>query len=209
MINPAERLRDIDAAVRVCTLCPLADGRIKAVPGEGPIDAGIMFIGEAPGFNENQQGRPFVGAAGQFLEELLQIIGLHRRQVYITNIVKCRPPNNRDPLEEELAACTPYLDEQIALIDPPLVATLGRFSMGRFFPRDMISRIHGSMRVVDGRSVVPLYHPAAALRQQALRRVLEDDFRKLPRFLAEAKARRAASDESNKNEPPPQQLSLF
>ena len=207
MSAEASRLQQIDAQVRVCALCSLADSRVKAVPGEGPYNAELMFIGEAPGWNENQQGRPFIGPAGKFLDELLASVSLLREQVYITNIVKCRPPNNRDPLGEELAACTPYLDEQVKLINPAVVVTLGRFSMGRFFPGEMISRIHGTARVVDGRTVVAFYHPAAALRQQALRRTLEEDFRRLPRFVAEAKARMQTAQAPT--EEPPQQLSLF
>lgn len=169
--------------VRSCTLCPLARTRLNAVPGEGPLDAEIMFIGEAPGVNEDRQGRPFVGAAGQFLEELLAAAGLKRSDVYICNVLKCRPPNNRDPLPGEIEACSDYLDEQVALINPAVIVTLGRYSMARYFPHESISRIHGQAREVDGRVCVPMYHPAAALHQQNLRATILNDFRGLPALL--------------------------
>jgi DNA polymerase len=197
-------LEKIAAEVRACTRCILHRGRTQAVPGEGPEDAQIVFIGEAPGFHEDQQGRPFVGAAGRFLEDLLSSIGLSREQVYITNIIKCRPPANRDPLPEEIAACNPYLDRQLAALRPRLVVTLGRFSMGRFFPQARISKIHGQPRRVGSLICYPLYHPAAALHQPSLRRVVEEDFRRIPDVLAKA-------EQVAEYEPPPQaeQLRLF
>jgi DNA polymerase len=177
---------------------------VKAVPGEGPAHADIMFIGEGPGFHENQQGRPFVGAAGQFLDELLNLIGLKREQVFICNVVKCRPPGNRDPLPEEIEACKPYLDRQIALIQPKVIVTLGRYSMARVFPNEKISAIHGKPKKVDGIVYVPMFHPAAALHQPSLRRTVEDDFKQLPAILAEL-------DRVQEEELPAQaqQLSLF
>ena len=209
MSDVADELRALDATIRQCPLCDLSQTRTKAVPGEGPPDAEIMFVGEGPGFHEDRQGRPFVGAAGQFLSEMLGNIGLQRERVFITNVVKCRPPNNRDPFPKEIAACAPYLDRQIALIRPLVIVTLGRHSMGRFFPSEKISSIHGTARLVDGQTVVALYHPAAALHQQSLRHTLEEDFRKLPRFLEEARERARQAKRAPDADPPPQQLSLF
>ena len=190
MTSPAGRADDLHERVRTCLLCPLARTRGHAVPGEGPLDAEFMFIGEAPGQNEDRQGRPFVGAAGQFLEELLAAAGLRRSEVYICNVLKCRPPNNRDPLPGEIEACRDYLDEQIDLIDPLLIITLGRFSMAKFFPNQSISRIHGHVKDTAGRFYVPMYHPAAALHQQSLRETILNDFRQLPGILERARAAR-------------------
>lgn len=209
MATVLPELQKLDETIRQCPRCELAKSRNKAVPGEGPHDAEIMFIGEAPGWNENQQGRPFVGPAGKFLDELLASIQMRRADVFITNIVKCRPPGNRDPQPDEITACKPYLDEQIERINPLVIVTLGRHSMARFFPNEMISRIHGTARQVDGRTVVALYHPAAALHQQKLRSTLEEDFQKLPRFVAEAKARATERRPGTKPDEPPRQLTLF
>lgn len=198
-------LVDLAKEVAACRRCPLAQGRTRAVPGEGPENAAIMFIGEGPGFHEDQQGRPFVGAAGQFLDELLQSIGLRRDEVYITNVVKCRPPGNRDPQPDEIEACQSYLDRQIALIKPKVIVTLGRYSMARAFPNEKISAIHGRPRKIDGVVYVPMFHPAAALHQPALRRTVEEDFARLPKILADL-------DRVDQVTPPPdepQQLSLF
>jgi DNA polymerase len=156
------------------------------VPGEGPDNADIMFIGEAPGFHEDQQGRPFVGAAGKFLEELLASIDLTRKDVYIANVIKCRPPGNRDPLPEEIEACKPFLDRQLELIQPKLVVTLGRFSMARAFPKARISRIHGQPRKIGGIVYYPMYHPAAALHQPSLRRTIEEDMQRIPELIKQA-----------------------
>jgi DNA polymerase len=169
--------------VRGCTRCPLAATRTLAVPGEGPLDAQVMFIGEAPGANEDRQGRPFVGAAGNFLGELLAAAGLRREDVYICNVLKCRPPGNRDPQPDEIEACRDHLDEQIDLIDPLVIVTLGRFSMARYFRGQSISRIHGQPREIAGRYYVPMYHPAAALHQGNLKSVMLADFRELGRLL--------------------------
>jgi DNA polymerase len=168
-----------------CTACELCRGTKMGVPGEGPVPAEIMFIGEAPGYHEDQQGKPFIGAAGQFLSELLGKIGLNRSEVYITNVVKHRPPGNRDPLPDEMAACRPYLDRQIELVNPQMIVTLGRFSMARWFPGGRISQIHGQPTTVAGRIIVPMYHPAAALHRGALKVTIEADFLKLPRYLAQ------------------------
>ena len=158
-------------------------GPTNSVPGEGNPDADIMFIGEGPGFYEDQQGRPFVGASGKFLDELLRWIGLDRKTVFIANVVKCRPPQNRDPQPDEIAACAKYLDAQIAAIAPKVIVTLGRHSMQRYFPGEAVSRIHGQPRRKDDLIVVPMYHPAAALHQGSLRKVIEADFSRLPEFL--------------------------
>lgn len=174
------------AEISRCTRCLLHRGRTKAVPGVGPSNAEIMFIGEAPGFHEDQQGLPFVGAAGNFLDELLESIGLKRQDVYIANVIKCRPPGNRDPLPEEIEACKPYLDRQIELIQPQLVVTLGRFSMARAFPKSRISRIHGQPRKIGGVIYYPMYHPAAALHQPSLRRTVEEDMRRIPELIEQA-----------------------
>lgn len=195
-------LEALATEVARCTKCLLHRGRTKAVPGEGPESAEIMFIGEAPGFHEDQQGRPFVGAAGKFLEELLGSIGLTRKEVFIANVIKCRPPGNRDPLPEEIEACKPFLDRQIELIQPKLVVTLGRFSMARAFPKARISRIHGQPRKIGGIIYYPMYHPAAALHQQSLRKIIEEDMLKIPSLLAQA-------EEVREEEPKPQQLSMF
>lgn len=210
-MNAAETLIEIGQEVRACTLCKLYQTATKGVPGEGPADAKIMFIGEAPGFNEDRQGRPFVGQAGKFLDELLGLAGLNRGDVFITNVVKHRPPNNRDPEADEIAACAGYLDRQIAIINPRVIVTLGRFSMARWFPREKISRIHGQPRRVDGRLIVPMMHPAAALHQPQNRTLIEEDFRRLPDFLAQAECE-AAEGAASKDEPDEsdmEQLSLF
>ncbi len=201
-----QEMQQVADEVTGCTLCELSRSRNHAVPGEGNIHARIMFIGEGPGWHEDQQGRPFVGNAGKFLNELLAKAGLERQDVFITNVVKCRPPGNRDPLPDEIAACSNYLERQMKAIDPDVVVTLGRFSMAKFFPGERISRIHGQPKKVGRRLVVPMYHPAAALHQAALRGAIEDDFAKLPKFLAEVEREREANAEQ---ETPPDQLQLF
>jgi uracil-DNA glycosylase len=204
-LNPEADLKTVASEVSVCVDCKLHRSRKLAVPGEGPAAADILFIGEGPGFHENEQGRPFVGAAGRFLEELLASIGLTRGQVFITNIVKCRPPGNRDPLPDEIDACSKYLERQIAAINPKIIVTLGRHSMARFFPNARISTLHGQGKSVNGRMVVAMYHPAAALHQPSLRQQVEEDFSRLPEWLS--RATRPAPDPT----PPagPEQLSLF
>lgn len=196
-------LNELYAEVAACQRCALYKTATRAVPGEGPGDARLMLIGEAPGFHEDQQGRPFVGAAGQFLEQLLASIGLKRQQVYIANVVKHRPPGNRDPMPGEMAACRPWLDDQISLIKPKMIVTLGRHSMERYFPGKTISKIHGTGYKKDGVIYFAMYHPAAALHQQSLRQAIEADMLKIPTLLAEA------SDEERKTESQPQQLNLF
>ena len=213
-MSAADELAQVAAEVNACKLCKLYRTATRGVPGEGPADAKIMFIGEAPGFNEDRQGRPFVGAAGQFLEELLALAGLRRQDVFIANVVKHRPPNNRDPEPDEIGACAGYMDRQIAAIDPRVIVTLGRFSMARWFPGERISRIHGQPRWADGRLIVPMMHPAAALHQAQNRPLIENDFRRLPEILAQAErefAKRApaAAPPPKPDEPEMQQLSMF
>lgn len=196
-MNLSERAKAADqlyAEIRTCTRCALANTRTNAVPGEGPIDADVLFIGEAPGANEDRLGRPFVGQAGAFLEELLRAAGLRREEVYICNVLKCRPPANRDPLPGEIEACRDYLDRQIELIDPAVVVTLGRYSMARYFPNQTISRIHGRPKRIGTRVYVPMYHPAAALHQQSLRETIVADFRALRPVIEQALRERAAEE---------------
>ncbi len=199
-------LGDLYQTIKVCQNCILSQGRTNAVPGEGPEDADIMFIGEGPGFHEDRQGRPFVGAAGNYLNELLEQIELSREQVYITNVVKCRPPGNRDPQPEEIEACRPYLDTQIENIRPRLIVTLGRFSMQRYFPGASISRIHGRPKRVGNVIYYPMFHPAAALHQPRWRSLVEEDMLKIPDLLA--KLDDIEEDEEAKV-PQAEQLSLF
>ncbi len=205
----AHEIEELYTEVRGCQRCALAKTRTLAVPGEGPLDSEVMFIGEAPGVNEDRQGRPFVGQAGAFLEELLEAAGLTRPEVYICNVLKCRPPGNRDPLPTEIESCSDYLSAQIRLIDPLLIVTLGRYSMSRFFPNQAISRIHGKPREANGRILVPMYHPAAALHQQRLRGTIIDDFRTLPELLERARASRGGGAEPAEEESPAQQMKLF
>jgi uracil-DNA glycosylase family 4 len=206
-----EALAQVAAEVRICTKCDLHKGTKNGVPGDGSPHAEVMFIGEAPGYREDQQGKPFVGPAGQFLNELLASVGLDRSSVFITNVVKHRPPENRDPLPEEIAACSGYLDRQIAAINPKVIVTLGRYSMAKFFPGAKISAIHGQAKRIGGRIVVAMYHPAAALHQQSLRQTLVDDFqRAIPAALAEAaKMAPPPKKQEQDEEKPPEQLSLF
>lgn len=178
-------LSELYEQITLCTRCPLATSRTRAVPGEGPDQAAIMLIGEAPGFNEDRSGRPFVGAAGQFLNELLASINMAREQVYIANVIKCRPPGNREPQPNEIEACRPFLDRQIELIKPQVVITLGRFSMARYFAGEKISDIHGKARKIGGVLYYPMYHPAAALHQPALRQTVMEDMKKIPQLIAE------------------------
>lgn len=180
-------LKEIAGQVAVCKNCQLSYARKKAVPGEGPAHAEIMLIGEGPGFYENEQGRPFVGAAGKFLDELLEKAGVGRGDVFITNVVKCRPPGNRDPLPEELLACSSYLDRQIQAINPLIIVTLGRYSMAKFLPNVRISEVHGKPAWVNGRLIVPMFHPAAALHQLSLKPSLERDFARLPEWIQHAR----------------------
>jgi uracil-DNA glycosylase family 4 len=185
MDDEAIAIEQLNGEVAVCQKCDLSKTRKNVVPGSGNPNADIVFIGEGPGFNEDKQGLPFVGQAGKFLDELLASIDLHRDDVYICNVVKCRPPNNRDPLPPEIEACAPWLERQLDTIKPRMIVTLGRFSMARYFKGQTIGRIHGQPKTVDGVAVVPMYHPAAALHQASLRQTILDDFAKLPGILEE------------------------
>ena len=207
-------LIEIAQEIRQCQNCGLARTRKNAVPGEGPFNAEIMLIGEGPGHFENEQGRPFVGQAGKFLNELLANGGLKREDVFITNVVKCRPPENRDPQDVELAACAGYLERQIEAINPLIILTLGRFSMARYFQTAKISAIHGKASWVGGRLIVAMYHPAAGLHQPNLKADIMHDFSFLPGFIEKARSERAkklsetkpAADEFQDDA---EQLSLF
>ncbi len=194
-------LTELYQEIANCRDCELAKYRTKVVPGEGPEDADLLFIGEAPGWHEDQQGRPFVGPAGAFLDQLLASIGLSREQVYIANVIKCRPPQNRDPLPAETQACRKWLDRQIEIIHPRMIITLGRYSLARYFPDENIGKIHGKARKVGDIIYYPMYHPAAALHQGSLRRIIEADMLQIPRVLVQGE-RIAEAVES-------QQLSLF
>jgi DNA polymerase len=197
-------LAELYQQIAQCEECELAQYRTRVVPGEGAEDAEIVFIGEAPGWHEDQQGRPFVGPAGKFLEELLASIGLKREQVYICNVIKCRPPGNRDPLPREIQTCRKWLERQLELLQPKVVVTLGRYSMARFFPGESISKAHGKHRQEGNTIYYAMYHPAAALHQQSLRQVLQADIQKLPALVELARRKRTEEKEEK-----PQQLSLF
>ncbi|HUV45846.1 MAG TPA: uracil-DNA glycosylase [Dehalococcoidia bacterium] len=194
-------LTELYQEIANCRDCELAKYRTKVVPGEGREDADLLFIGEAPGWHEDQQGRPFVGPAGAFLDQLLASIGLSREQVYIANVIKCRPPQNRDPLPAEIQACCRWLDRQIEIIRPRMIITLGRYSLARYFPNESIGKIHGKARKLGDIIYYPMYHPAAALHQGSLRRIIEADVLQIPQVLVQGE-RIAEAVES-------QQLSLF
>ena len=218
-MNSEEILQEVAEQTSQCTRCKLHYSRKKAVPGAGNPHSEIMFIGEGPGFHENEQGLPFVGAAGNFLDELLEEANLDREDVFITNVVKCRPPSNRDPQQEELDACRPYLERQIAAINPDVIVTLGRISMSYFINNGKISSIHGKTFWSSGRMVIPMYHPAAALHQPSLRSVVKEDFAKLPQMVEKAQKERQnnpdlvsmsqVQDEETPDDNSTEQLSLF
>jgi uracil-DNA glycosylase family 4 len=195
-------LNELYQQIALCQQCEIAKFRTKVVPGEGAEDADIMFIGEAPGWHEDQQGRPFVGPAGQFLDTLLASIGLKRQQVYIANVIKCRPTGNRDPLPAEIRNCRHWLERQIEIIHPRMIVTLGRYSMAMYFPGKSISKIHGTAQKRDNVIYYAMYHPAAALHQQSLRQAIEADMLKIPKLLTEEKS-------VQEDKPQPQQLSMF
>ena len=203
-----ELLAAVASEVRGCTRCPLHRGRSQAVPGEGNPLSDVLLVGEGPGAREDATGRPFVGPAGQLLAELLRSIGWQREDVFIANVVKCRPPGNRDPEPDEIAACGGYLDRQEAALDPTVVVTLGRHSLQRYLPGSRISAVHGTLRRSGGRFVFPMYHPAAALHQASLRETLFADIRGLPAALLTARealeAERAASVQVILNQPEPE-----
>ena len=216
-----DQMNELAAEISVCQNCMLHLTRDKAVPGEGNVRSKILFIGEGPGANENATGRPFVGQAGNFLNHLLEIAKVKRQEVFITNVVKCRPPSNRDPLPEELSACAKFLNRQIELMHPLVIVTLGRFSMARYFPLQRISAIHGQGHWVNDQLIIPMFHPAAALHQPSLRTAIEHDFSLIPGYLEQAKERfepKPETEEKPEDKPSSQetaengeasQLSLF
>ncbi len=200
---------DLVQRISTCEKCSLSQGRNKSVPGDGSLDADIMFIGEGPGFHEDRQGLPFVGPAGNLLNEMLSSIGLARQDVYITNMVKCRPPNNRDPFPAEIRSCSPYLDAQIGLIQPKVIVTLGRYSFAKFFPNESISRARGRPRNWQGLVIYPMYHPAAALHNPGLRPAIQRDFSTLPELIREVAERQATGEMPEAEQESVQQLSMF
>ena len=210
-----EALALVATETQSCTKCDLCKGTRHAVPGEGSPQAEVMFIGEAPGYREDASGRPFVGPAGQFLNELLALIGLDRSTAFITNIVKHRPPDNRDPLPEEIAACADYLTSQIEALNPKVIVTLGSPALARFLPHARITQTHGQAKLINGRILVAMYNPAAALHREELLTTVKDDFRRaLPAALAEA--RRLAAEgkltlgaDTPSTDDAPQQMTLF
>lgn len=203
----AELLAAVAAEVAGCTLCPLHRGRTLTVPGEGNPVSDVLLVGEGPGAREDATGRPFVGPAGQLLDELLGSVGWAREHVFIANVVKCRPPGNRDPEPDEISACRPYLDRQEAALDPAVIVTLGRHSLRRYLPDARIGEVHGRLRRSGGRFVFPMYHPAAALHQSSLRETLFADMRGLPAALLTAReaieAERTESDPAISPDPAP------
>ncbi len=191
-LSKKEQLDELNKKMLACSQCALRETCTQVVPGEGNANAEIMFIGEGPGKDEDKQGIPFVGAAGKFLNQMLEIINLKREDVYIGNVIKCRPPGNRDPLPEEVKACWPWLEQQIKIITPKLIITLGKHSLERFIPGQKISQVHGKAlrRNIPGIGTwifYVLYHPAAALYQGSMREVLIADFKKIPKVLEEVK----------------------
>ena len=194
-------LSELNKEIALCQQCEIAKYRNMVVPGEGAEAADIMFIGEAPGWHEDQQGRPFVGPAGKFLDELLASIGLKRAQVFIANVIKCRPQGNRDPLPMEIQNCRVWLERQIEIISPKMIVTLGRYSMAMFFPGKSISKVHGTTQKRDDVLYYAMYHPAAALHQASLRQEIEADMLKIPTLLTKS--------ETIKEEEPPEQLTMF
>ena len=196
-------LSELCQQIVTCQKCEtLVRQRTQVVPGDGVEDADIMFVGEAPGWHEDQQGLPFVGPAGQYLNQLIASINLKREQVYITNVIKCRPPGNRDPLPAEILACRKWLEGQTELIRPKIVVTLGRYSMAMFFPGKSISKIHGTAQKRDDIIYYAMYHPAAALHQQSLRQTIEADMLKIPSLLSQVEI-------VPEVKPEPQQLNMF
>jgi DNA polymerase len=200
-VRRSERLQALELIaneVRDCTGCGLHEGRTRAVPGEGDPDTEVVFVGEGPGMNEDREGRPFVGRAGGLLVRLLGSIGWQRDDVFITNVVKCRPPGNRDPQPDEIAACAPFLRRQLAVLDPAVVVTLGRYSMATFMPGARIGQVHGTTQPADPETgardalVFAMYHPAAALRTAAIERESFEDIARVPSVLVRSRERRAA-----------------
>lgn len=211
-MSAEQTLAGIASQISTCERCALRASRKLPVPGEGPAQAEVMFIGEGPGFYENEQGRPFVGASGQFLSQLLAQAELRRSEVWIGNVVKCRPPGNRDPLPEEVATCGTFLDRQIEAVNPSVIVTLGRSSLGRFLPGARIGSVHGTLRKSGSRYFIPMHPPADALTQSALKATILADFIKLPVLLKEVRAELGKAASKPKQEYRKEnlkQLSLF
>jgi len=204
-----DTLKQINCEVAACRDCILSDTRTNTVPGEGPKDADIMIVGEAPGFNEDREGRPFIGAAGRLLSELLKNAELTRNDVYITNTIKCRPPDNRDPLPFEMDQCKKYLERQIELINPEIIITLGRFSFNRFFPDEAIGDSRGKLRKREDKMFYPMYHPAAALRQDRFRKLIEEDMVNLVAVLKDISISRTFTPSTEESKNAGEQLSMF
>ena len=193
-MDSTQILNEIAQEVKVCQKCELYHNRKNAVPGTGPENAEIMLIGEGPGFHENEKGPPFCRCSRQIpWTNCCRNAGLNREKVFITNVVKCRPPGNRDPLPEELVACGDYLDRQIETINPLVIVTLGRFSMAPYFPNGRISQIHGQPKWFEDRLIIPMYHPAAALHQSRLKDTLLEDFAKIGNWVEKARSKRPGS----------------
>lgn len=224
MLSRVARLSAIHTDIYHCTQCPLHEGRTHTVPGAGNPDAEILFIGEAPGYNEDLQGLPFVGKSGKYLEELLATINLTRDDVFIANVVKCRPPDNRDPLSNELETCNPYLRAQIDVLDPLVIVTLGRYSMNLFFPNQKVTKIHGQAKYGVRRIYYPLYHPAYALRNESAKPNMLEDVARIPALVEEMRQKRVSDNNdtqdasdieeettlpSNNDDDAPQQIGLF
>ncbi len=201
-MEKADALKLIAEEIAICQACPLYQTRKNTVPGAGSGSSGLMLIGEGPGYYENEQGLPFVGASGKFLTHLIENAGYHRKDVFITNVVKCRPPDNRDPQVDELQACAGYLARQIEILSPEVIVTLGRFSMAKFFDNVRISNVHGKAGWVDGKLIVPMYHPAAALHNPRLRPVVEADFTKLPALIEYSRRKKAEKEAHQKEKDP-------
>jgi len=213
-MDKQQQLNQLASQIRLCKNCPLYKGTTHAVPGEGNPNAEIMFIGEGPGYWEDQKGRPFVGQAGQLLDQMINSVGLKRSDVFIANVVKHRPSENRDPMPEEISACGAWLDKQIDIIDPKIIVTLGRFSMAKFYPGASISRVHGTARIVNLKDkkilVAFMYHPAAALRADTILQSLKTDFSKIPQMLEDFKnPKQITEDFPEKKEDNIKQLELI
>ena len=207
-MNREEQLEAAAKRIRACRDCPLGNSRKNAVPGTGPADARVVLIAEGPGKNEDEQGVPFVGPAGDFLDDLLPLADLGRDEVFITNMIKCQAPGNRDPAPVELAACAHHLDDQLEIIQPELIVTLGRFSLERFLPGEKtISQARGKLKKRDGRFIFPVMHPAAGLRRNEFRDRVVEDFFSIPEALRRVREDPPPEDESN--EPQTFQASLF
>ncbi|MEX0616184.1 MAG: uracil-DNA glycosylase [Candidatus Woykebacteria bacterium] len=207
-MNKALLLSEIAKKIEDCRRCDLWNGTTHAVPGEGLPEAKVVFIGEGPGFHEDRLGRPFVGQAGKLLDKLIVSVGLSRDEVFICNVVKHRAPENRDPLPTEIAACKVWLDQQLEIINPKVTVTLGRYSLARFLPRVKISTVHGQAIKIKSQVVIPMYHPAAALRNGAVLRSLEADFQKNSQLLKNPD-NAVSTAKLNESEEDPNQMSFF